>query len=440
MRVDRRACSASLLAALGLLSSACAVQAPDRQPYPSATPPMEILRLSSPGAVFAPVPLRIQPIEPTRASLGAPVAATPPAAGFTHLFGGLDCASRGAVTASPGTWAVTVTAPLQPEFEVFGLVATAQRVLVIGRVHELFDGEGRSLFWALTGASLPGLFPEANAILAVDANGGLLRRSLVTGEVEFKCLVFGGDEYHYTFVGLRGNSYVVAGSERALDPHGAYRPTLTIAQRLSVEAPFTIDPSSRLLLRAGGGEQLRVAALGLVLTLPGLVLASDFNLVPSAAFASDFVPLAASLGPDGALHLLVWAARGVRYWRVEGDGRRTRELALTDQLPERPVPPILGYDGRVFVQSRRMLTVVETDGTTRSSVILRSPHARAVAQPDGTLLVADGAVVWHLDTSLRATALANLPGEELRSPAVAVSANRLYVASGARLLRLDRRP
>jgi hypothetical protein len=446
MMFDRRTCLPSLLAALGLLSSACAANSPERQTSTTATPPMEILRLSSPGGAFTPVPLQTRPIQPAAAV--APPARAAAGPGFTHLHGGLDAASRGGASVSPGNWALAGSATLQPEFETFGLLAASDRVLVLGRVHELFDGAGRSLFWALTGASLPGLFPETNAILGVEPNGGLLRRSLATGEVEFKSLVFGGDEYLYGFVGMRGNSYVVAGSERALDPHGAHKPRWSGAQRLRIEAPFKVDPSSRLLLSAKGGEQLRLAALGMmavasadrvVFIVPGLVLGTDFDLVPGAAFTADFAPIAASISADGDLHLLVRATRGIRYWRIDAEGRRTREVIMTDDISDRPVPPILGYDGRVYLQSKRMLTVVEADGSHRSSVILRSPHARAAAQPDGTLLVADEGTIWHLDASLRAVALANVPAEEFRTPAVAVSSERFFVASASRLLRFERR-
>jgi hypothetical protein len=214
-----------------------------------------------------------------------------------------------------------------------------------------------------------------------------------------------------------------------------------------MKPPFKVDPSDRLLLEAGGGEalQLRSTVLmpvangdRLVLATQNLLLLSDFALAGRRALAADFVPLAVSMDDVGNVHLIVRTKQSVQYWAVSVDGRRRRELALTGALPPRIVPPILGYDGRVFLQLADRILVVSPDGSQQASVRLRDPGARAVAQPDGSLIVADGSTIWHFDRELHSTSLVETGGDPLRTAAIAISNNRIYAASDSTLYCFER--
>ena len=433
---------------LAFLASACAQVPPPSSGNTTVPPPMEILRLDSPAGAFAPLTLDVTPIGPASAdALLAPVAPAVAPTAFTHLFGGLDQASRGVASVTTGPWRKRWSSRLAPEFGTFGLLAAGDRVLVVGRLHELISDTGSKLYSGLTGSALPGLFPAAKAWLTIDGAGNLQRRSLDGAELEFTSPAFGGDEYTYNFVALRGDAYLVAGSERRLDPHGGRKPSLAQLHRLEMKPPFKIDPSDRLLLEAGGGEALQLPSTVLVPVANGdrlvvatqnLLLLSDFALAGRRALAGDFVPLAASMDHGGNLHLIVRAKQSVQYWAVSADGRRRREMALTAALPQRIVPPILGYDGRVFLQLADRIIAVASDGSQQASLRLRDPGARAIAQPDGSLIVADGSTIWHFDRELRATSLVETGGDPLRTAAIALTNDRIYAASDSTLYCFER--
>lgn len=430
---------------LALSFSACAASSDNS----AASSPMEILHLASPAAAFEPLKLELTPIGPPAgpAPAAAP-AAVPPPSGFTHLHGGLDAASRGvAAVASGAKWKQAWSARLQAEFDTFGLLAAGDRILVLGRVHELVSAEGKSLYSGLTGPALPGLYPAENAWLTIDSHGVLQRRRLADGGIEFAVPAFGGDDYKYSFIGLQDGAYLIAGSERQLDPHGQHRPSASQVQRLEVKPPFEVDPSDRMLLDAKGGEALRFPALYLLPVARGgkivfatnnLLLNSDFGLSGTKAFGGEFAPLAASLDEAGGIHLLIKSSRGLRYWKLSAQGARQVEVVLPVALPERIVPPILGYDGRVYLRLVDRILVVEPDGSQRASIKLNHSFAAAVAQPDGTLLVADGAKVWHFNRELRASEVLELASDAARTPPVAISPNRIYVASDSTLYCFER--
>jgi hypothetical protein len=92
----------------------------------------------------------------------------------------------------------------------------------------------------------------------------------------------------------------------------------------------------------------------------------------------------------------------------------------------------------VFLQLADRILVVSPDGSQQASVRLRDPGARAVAQPDGSLIVADGSTIWHFDRELHSTSLVETGGDPLRTAAIAISNNRIYAASDSTLYCFER--
>jgi len=341
--------------------------------------------------------------------------------------------------------AVSREIELFPETETRGLLATRNRILVLGRVWQLYDRSGQRLQHALSG---PGavVFDEAGeAVLAIDATSALRRYSAETGQLEFRVGAGRGESIDYTFIGGYGSTYLLAGPERSLDPHGRTPPRTSYLQMFKAAAPYLLDDDH--LLQATQDEQdwilpgpLLVSAArpaGCVFARRDQLLVTDPELSGVRAFSGAFVPKALSVDSRGTSHLLVETERGARYWRVEAGGSLSVNFALPAPIGSSPVPPIFTADGRTVLQLDHRIVILDTEGNPLASIAVGSGAARWVAQPDGTGLLTDGGSLLRFDTDLKSEPLFTLASGSFAGPALALDTRTVVVVTETSLLFLE---
>lgn len=366
---------------------------------------------------------------------------------WSHRFGDGSQSSRSFASAAAGRWRIVRETPLFPETETDGLLATPDRLVVLGRVWQIFDPAGKTLATGLRGPGEIALSAEGDALVAIDATSALRRYRLDTGALQFRVGTGRGEGVLYSLVGARGADHVLAGAARALDPHGLNRPRSSYLQVFRCPAPVEVDESG-LLLRSASEQEWEVPEPTLIGALepdtvvfarPGQIFVTDLELSTLRSWSGSFWPRALSTDGAGTVHLVVEAERGLRYWRVSAGGLLTVDLPLgPGRSPGQP--PVVDRDGRAFVRTEKEFVVVGPDGVARTSLFVRDPMARLVAQPDGSLLMTDGPDLTRLETDLRAMRLLRLERETFAGPPIPLDAGRVMAVTATRLLVLEKEP
>jgi len=430
-----------LLAALTVTLAGCAKTPPSPMSPEEITVPISssVSPLVHPSA-----PLRPGTIAPPAVSSAAAVTGV-----FSQQFGAADQASRSAVTVVAGRWRVQRSVDLFPETEPRGLLASRERVVVLGRIWQLYDRQGRRLVHALSGTGAVAFSEEGEAVLALDATGALRRYSAATGALEFRVGAGRGGNVHYALLTARGPEYLLAGGQRALDPHGLNPPRSSYVQAFRVAPPYSIDEDH--LLQATDSEQdwdlpgvvLVGAVMGesCVFARRDQIFITDRSLSTLRSFSGSFLPRTLSLDEHGNAHLLVESDRGPRYWRVSPEGVLGLNVPIAGGggVPA-AVPPLPLPEGRVLLPLVGQLMLIEADGSHRASVRLESTDARWVTQADGSGLLTDGRTLSRLDRELRSEVLFTLDDEHFAGPAVALDSQTLAVTTTNRLLILQPSP
>lgn len=431
--------SAFILVCLSVTPVGCAgpTKVPMSSQEISVVPSTRVSPLS-----LEPVPIRPGPLS----SLGAERPLTAPAV-FSQLYGSANQQSHGMVNLPAGPLAVSREIELFPETETRGLLATRNRVLVLGRVWQLYDRSGRRLQHALSGPGAVVFDESGEAVLAIDATSALRRYSAETGQLDFRVGAGRGGTIAYTFVGAYGSTYLLAGPERSLDPHGRTPPRTSYLQMFKAAAPYLLDDDH--LLQATQDEQdwelpgaVLVAAAqpsGCVFARRDQLFFTDPALSGLRAFSGAFVPKALSVDSRGTSHLLVETERGARYWRVEASGALSVNFPLPAPIGLAPVPPIFTVDGRTILQLEHRIVVLDTEGNPVASIAVASSAARWVAQPDGTGLLTDGGSLLRFGADLKSELLFTLASGSFAGPALALDERTVAVATSTSLLFLEAR-
>jgi len=416
---------------------------------PKSSSPMSPEEITVPASPnVSPLTLSSEPLRPGVIAPSNDIAATAAPGLFSQQFGATDQASRSAITVPGGRWRVRRSVQLFPETEPQGLLASHDRVVVLGRIWQLYDREGKRLVHALSGPGAVAFSEGGEAVLALDATGALRRYSAATGALEFRVGAGRGSNVQYALVTARGSDYLLAGVQRALDPHGLSPPRASYLQSFRVAAPYSIDEYH--LLQATESEQdwdlagpvLIGAVAGdiCVFARRDQIFVTDRFLSTRRSFSGSFLPRSLSLDERGNLHLLVESDRGPRYWRVSQDGVLGLNVSIPGGSVPAAVPPIPLSDGRVLLQREGQLMIIEADGSHRASVRLGSREARWVTQADASGLLTDGQSLCRLDRELRSEVLFALEDEYFAGPALALDAQTLAVTTPTRLLFLQPAP
>jgi hypothetical protein len=164
---------------------------------------------------------------------------------------------------------------------------------------------------------------------------------------------------------------------------------------------------------------------------------ADRRLGLEAELTGTFVPLALSVDEDGRLDVVVGDGTSRALWVVTPEGRRVTNVAAPAGAGA--IPPVVGYDHRVFVLGREEATAVSAAGKALWTGATHGAPAGAAVTANEALLVAAGAelAAFELDGARRVLYTAE---GALRTSPVMTADDEVLVATDRELLSLVRKP
>ncbi|HEX7071214.1 MAG TPA: hypothetical protein VF190_10425, partial [Rhodothermales bacterium] len=123
-------------------------------------------------------------------------------------------------------------------------------------------------------------------------------------------------------------------------------------------------------------------------------------------------------------------------WGIDGDGQRFLDAAVPAEATEIFMPPLIGYDGTVYLPLREEVLAFGAGGTLAWRTHAGAEIAGAVVTADHQILVTAGPRVLAMDEQGERRLVFQAEGDTLRTAPALVAPNRLYVASAGTLYRL----
>ena len=318
--------------------------------------------------------------------------------GVVCQYVNLEQNSRLGLPLPASRWKVRWSAELRERNIPRHILQIEDRIVVESPVWELFDMEGTEL-WALAAGMSPlNLDPEHGYIYLIDRHGYLVGCRLSDGNEVFSTLPLFGDEFVRPFIGRRGNTMVVVGVERHLDPHGHFQPTRSIIELIDLGDSLEVSATGLLLsarnvaslilettvlVVAGSGDRLVVAVPDHLYTVDG-----DLKIV--SAYEGRFFPIAISLDEAGRTYLAVRTETGNALWIISPEGKRLQSIDLPPDITTLDAPPVIGYDHKVYLQGAGRILAFGADGAALWEYRPAVKPGGMMATPDNRLLVSAG--------------------------------------------------
>jgi hypothetical protein len=302
------------------------------------------------------------------------------------------------------------------------------------------------------GARAPGdmVVDGKTGLLYTNDHTGFIRAwHLETGEPFFALYPLFGSGYYRTLLPARDDRLWIVGNELPVMSHQATRePEFTILEAYTLGEPIRVDGDGLLV----SGRQLQslivrpepmlfaASANRLVLAAPDHLFYLDDELDVKADLRAEFTPLALSVDESDHAFMIVKTRRGeaetFAIWAVTPTGDRFIEIDLPSMPGRSPHPPIIGFDGTVYVIIGPEILAIGSDGIILWRQNVAVDIAGTVVMPDGRILVSAGSFVWVIDEAGEKQFLADVGADLLRTPPIPVSNTNLYVASASILYRL----
>lgn len=226
-------------------------------------------------------------------------------------------------------------------------------------------------------------------------------------------------------------------------------PSLSAVQKIDLSAPPEISASWVLTSARVEAQLVRdtahlLSALSgetLVLATDGSVLLANWDLKLRAELHGDFSPLAMSLDDAGRIYLVAKVPLAdsrqseTVLWVLSYGGERLVDVELSDE-PRAYTPPIVGYDGTIYLLLGDTIRALNADGSDRWEANTGAPIAGAVVLKDGHLLVTVGPYIFAFDEQGERRILFALEGEQWTTPAILTERGQMLAASDRRLYSL----
>jgi hypothetical protein len=394
------------------------------------------------------------------ARLIRPAAATPPlpkagveaAEGFLRPFVNEEQNSRLPWTLPAGPWTVRWRHQAIEGHSPALVAQAADRCLLIYEMwpRQLLDLEGRLISdkFAAVGGWLPLMDPEK--LLIWMGGDGVQAYRMTDGSAV--CHIIAATMVRHTFLARRRRQFLVAGTQYQLHPHGG-----VVADRAEIEVvdlgdPIEVDrgylksPSPAKSL--GAPSHLMALAVHrdqIVFAVPGRILLGGWNLELNGALQGSFRPVSLSLDEAGRIYLVVQTEGREELWGITLQGERFLSVGLPNELPDllethyditAAVPPIIGYDHRIYVRMRNRdgttgrLLAISLDGKVLWDYpISYFEQGGLVITADDRLLVAESDKLLAFKDSATPEVLHQFPGERLLTAPVLTQKGELLVAT-----------
>ena len=344
---------------------------------------------------------------------------------------------------------MSAQANLDAEFPFSFVLAAGERILLQGSSRwQLLDAGGRSLKLGKLGAGDAVMDPANGVFYVVDPFGVLEAHRLADGEVDYSVSISGGEEWVRSFYARMGHKFAIVSFQREIQPHSAISPSAVTVDVEDLGNPPAVEQhivvsakqESRLYYAAARASGALVSDT-LVVAIKNQVIVTQFGKTVRAILEDTFAPGPLSLDESGRIYLLVSRGQNrTSLWVLTQAGERVGAFDAPENLPLQPMPPVVGYDHKIYLVSGDRVLCLSPDGT----LLWQKPAAGIVAGlaaiPSGGVLVSSGNAMVRFSAQGEQSMVHEFPGEVLKTPPAMTKDGDLVVASGRHLYRLTTRP
>jgi len=392
------------------------------------------------------VEMNAQPIRAAERPALPPRATPGPQDDYVTPFGNSSQNSRIGRTVPDGKWQVLWKTALRPRNSPSFVLQAGDRVAVQATVWQLFDLEGRLIASNLSGPGQMNLDAPRGLFYFIDKDGYVAGRDLQAGKEKFTTMATMGDEGRYPLLYRQGRKFIMAATERQLDPHGHHKASTSEVGVIDLGEPMQIADSGLVLsVKTVGNlrfsERTLLAALAgerLVMALPEEFLLGDLEGNIQGRWTDKFEPKALSLD-EAVRSYLVVDFNGTQFlWIINSAGQRELAVALPKDQPV-VHPPIVSYDHKVYLVSSKSIQAFDPVGKPLFSIPIKRAFAGATVTADDKLLVSDGPELIVFGTDGVSRVLHDF-AQPLKTPPILTSQGRILVASDETLFCLRVQP
>jgi hypothetical protein len=245
-----------------------------------------------------------------------------------------------------------------------------------------------------------------------------------------------------------GRRLLLAGSDVFLPGHPPVEPENSVIQIFELGSPVNIDPS-KILMSVTRTEALwlnnptlKTAVYGdtVVAALPNHLFHITAGLTVKAAYRAEFMPVHLSVDEGGYAYLVVDTPHGRDLWVVSPDGRREVEVPLPVEHRTLVMPPVAGYDHRIYLLTAALAVAFSPDGKRIRETVVPGGVTGAGVTIDGSLLVTAGNQVTAIHPDGEKVILYRAAGERITTPPVLTAHNEILFGAGRVVHCLTRHP
>lgn len=385
------------------------------------------------------------PIRPSAAA-ALPKAAAPADAACARPFCNDEWNSRLGKGVPAVQWPIRWETALNPKFPPSYIAQAGDRILVEGGGQwQLFDRNGKMLSSAAIKSGQSVMDPAHALIYAVDQDGALSAYRFADGRKVFTTSLAYGDTFWRQFLARSGSRLIILGVEQEAFPHRPTPPNKSVIEVKELADPLRVDPSGQLLsvrdagnLRAESSKVTMALHAGtLAFAVPDRIYLVDLNLKVGAALEESFEPVVLSLDEAGRVYLIAKRGEQLSLWVITPQGQRVLAYDLPPEFGIPSVPPIVGYDHRIYLTGAGRTLAINPDGKLAWEQPMSGP---AAVTADDQLLVASGSVLVAFDGRGNRRVIRDFQGDVLKTPPITASDGDILVASAQRLYRLTPLP
>ena len=364
-----------------------------------------------------------------------------PSSHYIRAFGSPAQNSRTPGSPGGGAWHVRWEAQL-PSLASAVLVAGDRVVAQRSNGWTLLDRNGHQIAEGISGGAAITLDPSSGAFFALGMGNAFQTLALDRGDLRFKFPLGYNEFFVWPILHRSGTRLIAAAVELPMIGPKPQPPTKSLFHITEVASPLKLSPY-KILLSISANQDLvfkepnmiPVASRDILwAAMPGLLIRTSPAENIDGAWSGSFKPIAASADEAGWLHLVVETGpeghRVHELWIVTTEGRRTVRGSVPPAYASSTVPPVIGYDHRVYLRNTRSVAAFSPEGKLIWETSLAGEIAGTSVTPDGRIVAAAGTAIWVLDTNGKSTQLASLSVLPITAPVVTAE-GEILVGTGA---------